>query len=132
MSTRATYEFSNSDKFIPTITYYIHHDGYPEGAAWYFANMLECSQAKNEEYSFRSKYSGGLCESFLHGNNNAEFTESHKAHGDTEYRYNVDNKGNLIALKKIYKDESVGAYATSWTQFFVGTVEKFVEDYKKD
>jgi len=112
MSTRATYQFINDGH--PT-TIYIHHDGYPEGAASYLWNLLH---AKNER--------GCLATQFLRANDNAEITESHEIHGDTEYRYTVQEDGQLKAEKIIrnWKDES----HTTET-FFVGHFAEFVNKY---
>ena len=78
MSTRATYGFSSSEN--PDITLYIHHDGYPEGAAIYVCNALE-------ERSYNKRQDYLTAESFIRANNRAEITRSHERHGDTEYRY---------------------------------------------
>lgn len=41
MSTRATYEFKPSPNgYGPPVAFYIHYDGYPEGAAAYFYEAL--------------------------------------------------------------------------------------------
>ena len=71
MSTRATYKIEDQ-------TFYIHHDGYEMGASTYFANMIE-------------KAGNGIqfVEAFQLGNDRAEKTESHEAHGDTEYCYDL-------------------------------------------
>ena len=78
MSTRATYQIRASR--APTATFYIHHDGYPEGAAAYFDAMLA---------TFSARESGGYAEAFLRGNLRAELTTNHDEHGDTEYRYTL-------------------------------------------
>ena len=110
MSTRATYQFvANPDRLLPAITFYIHHDGYLEGAAAYFkAAMLNWT-------------GGGLPERFLRANDRAEFARDHQAHGDTEYRYTVD--GTFLRAEKRY----------NWTEvfngIFVGDLVEFVEKY---
>src|SRR5436190_1789834 len=98
MSTRATYQFTGArsrglNHSFPTITVYIHHDGYPEGAAHYFWNAHHGER-------------GSLpVERFLFANDRAEITESHEAHGDTEFRYTVrqDDAGDYVT-----------AYAGKW------------------
>ena len=77
MSTRATYSFQSSGK--PTITLYIHHDGYEAGAGHYLAQAFaEGGENRNDYFTV---------ESFIKANDRAEITGSHEAHGDTEYRY---------------------------------------------
>lgn len=85
MSTRATYLFKGDD-IRPDVCFYIHYDGYPEGAAEYFRDMLN---QVNER--------GGLAGRFIRGNSYAEFTGGHNNHGDTEYRYTIHQDGKLEA-----------------------------------
>ena len=93
MSTRATYEFNwlQCGKQCRT-TFYIHHDGYPEGAAAYIYRSM-CSGCH-----------GGLPERFLRENGRAEFTNSHSIHGDTEYRY-------TITINAPFSESTVDVYA---------------------
>jgi hypothetical protein len=73
MSTRATYQFIS--EWSGTHTVYIHHDGYPEGAAEYFTKENGAPIVK--------------VETFLRSNEKAELTKSHEIHGDSEFRYTV-------------------------------------------
>jgi len=73
MSTRATYKFEDR----ATTTIYIHYDGYPQGAAVYFNQMLT------------NPSKGDLATQFIRANQNAEITKSHKDHGDTEFHYDI-------------------------------------------
>ena len=115
MSTRATYGFSSSEK--PDITLYIHHDGYPEGAAIYVRNALQESgyQARRkllgeastfEHPSFQRPIPPSqrpndyfTAEGFIRANDRAEIARSHERHGDTEYRYDF-----VPSLKKRQHD----------------------------
>jgi len=110
MSTRATYQFIGGTLPAP-ITVYIHHDGYPEGAACYFWNMHECERRL------------GHFERFLIANERAEVTDSHEAHGDTEYRYTLE--GDELTAWKRY---GYGDGAT-WQVFYVGAWWDFVNKY---
>jgi hypothetical protein len=94
MSTRATYEIGGE-------TFYIHYDGYPAGAAGYFANMIEAMTvpAKSGGIEAIESRRGGARFAFIRGNMLAEPTESHDAHGDTEYRWrleHVEGRGFVI------------------------------------
>jgi hypothetical protein len=100
MSTRATYQVNG--KF-----FYIHYDGYPEGAAGYFYAMIVEPNKR-----------GGFAERFLRANDDAEFTKSHDYHGDTEYCYDLDKSGSLFA----YKIDNGGERKLIWS----GDVADFV------
>ena len=76
MSTRATYLFQNATPMgTPSLCLYVHHDGYPVGAASKFAATLETD--------------GRLPEAFIRANTGAEITGGHASHSDTEYRYTI-------------------------------------------
>ena len=104
MSTRATYKFIG--EITGTHTAYIHHDGYPEYAFNYLENAanIDAFMAKNER---------------------AEITESHDFHGDTDYRYTIQN-GCVLCQKRIFDDE----LNVTWETEFLGTAEQFVKKYK--
>lgn len=119
MSTRATYK-------IDGVTFYIHHDGYPEGAASYFDAMLKASLELEDCGYERSRYAGGYAEQFLRANDRAEFTHSHEMHGDTEYRYNLDGRGNLTAYKRT---SGWGCDEPEFECFYVGPVHEFVNQH---
>lgn len=73
MATRATYSIlRNKSRY----NFYIHYDGYPDGAATYFAAMLNNSKGHVTP------------ESFIRANKRAELTEY--THGDTEFHYDLE------------------------------------------
>ena len=84
MSARATYQ-------IEDMTFYCHHDGYPEYAAVRFARMIAAFNVPTVDDSFREieDRRGSLMFAFVRGNLDAQPTESHDAHGDTEWRYTI-------------------------------------------
>lgn len=84
MSTRATYK-------IDFTTFYIHHDGYPEGAAEYFEAALKFRDTCDIDRAPNASFA----DDFMRANDRAELTESHDAHGDTEYRYTVTTAGDF-------------------------------------
>jgi len=100
MSTRATYQINGT-------TFYIHHDGYKEGAAAYFYRAIMADRHF-------------LAESFLRANDRAEFTTSHSAHMDTEYRYTFE--GTILKVMEASwvdgKDE--------WKISFEGDLAEFI------
>lgn len=124
MSTRATYEILGT-------SFYIHHDGYKEGAANYLFNMVEASIALRNldkpgdplnPYEAR----GGWAFAFIRGNGQAEPTDGHRSHGDTEYRYTVTaSDAGLLWLNvdaRIYSDEA-------WASVYNGELSGFVNSY---
>lgn len=126
MSTRATYRFQ--DEFRD-VTFYIHCDGYPEGAADYFRAMLD------REGQMQS-YNHGLAEVFFRANETAEITSGHEAHGDTEYRYDVGGPDATYQMRDgIRFNDAIRrlrAYDTDDEKpFFDGTVDDFVAQYSE-
>jgi hypothetical protein len=82
MSTRATYQIKSG---FSTATFYIHHDGYFEGAALYFRNTLDFMRVAERP----------LLPCFLWANERAELTSGHAAHGDTEYHYDLEKRHSV-------------------------------------
>lgn len=111
MSTRATYKF-NKTEWFPQVTFYIHHDGYPSGAAVYFKKML----AVTDEFE-------NICDAFYRANDRAELTLGHEAHADTEYQYTVERIGTLTA----YHSKWDGEKACRGDIIFKGPLEDFFE-----
>ena len=117
MSTRATYTFepSRHDVRSRAVCIYKHHDGYPQGAATWIYNAFVHRQR-------------GLAEGFLRGNPESELTDSHDAHGDTDYRYTVQPDEShscgwtVTALRRIRDDES-------WALAFRGSLIDFVAEH---
>lgn len=88
MSTRATYLFKAGESGAD-VCFYVHYDGYPDGAADYFRAAVK---VPNER--------GGWAGRFVRGVDYAEFTSGHEAHGDTEFRYTVLPEGSLVAEQR--------------------------------
>lgn len=114
MSTRATYGFIER-KWKSTV--YIHWDGYPQGAACYFWKMLV------------NPSKGNAATQFIRANDDAELTESHDCHGDTEFRYDLQGHGpdailTCSAASFDSEDEN------RWRVFFFGTLSSFLDRHK--
>lgn len=82
MSTRATYEICGT-------TFYCHYDGYPTGAAQRFAEMVKAMTVYCNDGRMIEDRRGGFPYAFIRGALDAEPTEGHEAHGDTEWRYTL-------------------------------------------
>lgn len=116
MSTRATYNFK--DAYGVDVTFYIHHDGYPEGAAEYLCNALEYNAAGNQS----------LIDMFYRANERAELTRSHDQHGDTEYRYDIDIESKTITMSVVgYR--SIDDCNGTWTKSSFSILE-FINKYQ--
>lgn len=86
MSTRANYIFKSGRKTLTT--FYIHYDGYPEGAASYFQNALILGNGKIDSPDL-----------FLRANENCEISD---IHGDIEYLYEFNIKTQMISCYAVY------------------------------
>lgn len=115
MSTRATYQFKqvtdSSVRHSPLVTFYIHHDGYPDGAASYFHAALELQKSNG----------GGFAECFVRANTRAEFTLSHEVHGDTDFRYTFTD-GFLRVNRR---------YGETWATAFYGELAEFIKAHPR-
>jgi len=117
MSTRATYTFSNTALAGEDVTVYIHHDGYPMGAAEYFR------KAMNEKLDSGRP----LLEAFIAANDRAMITRCHEAHGDTDYRYTTDGKQITIHQRKIeFTDEG---YHETWNLITKTNLEDLIFEH---
>lgn len=121
MSTRATYAFDG-------LVFYCHFDGYPQGAAERFENMVENMTVPNlaaDAFFVLKDTKGGPAFNFIRGNDDAEpaYKNRHDGHGDTEWRYNlaIDNKGlmGIQVMKRVdYTDEWRGDFMGELTTWF--------------
>ena len=100
MATRATYQFASVNG--QQVTMYVHHDGYPSGAA---EKMEDCRFA----------------EDFIRRNDRAEITESHENHGDTEYCYTVSKTGELEVLER-------QQFGVAWLVYYQGPLNRFCNE----
>ena len=90
MSTRANYIFKSGRKTLAT--FYIHHDGYPEGAAEYFHKALIYGNGKIDSP-----------DTFFRANDACEISG---IHGDIEYLYELDVNTQKIKIYKIVFTET--------------------------
>ena len=107
MSTCATYRFVDSN-----VTYYIHYDGYLEGAAIYFSKIVD---DPIEKWS----------ENFGKKNDTAEMTADHSAHDNTEYRYDIYTDGTVIVQCVHYDNFE----RLIWESVYCGSLKDFVDTY---
>lgn len=110
MSTRATYEFNKANRYLLDINicFYIHMDGYPEGAAenFYLMHNTKCSDQYQD-------YAG----QFFRINESAEFTKNRDAHSDTEYHYIFSQNKTLSVFERQSNQSWVSIYEGDWLTF---------------
>ena len=111
MSTRATYTIKTPSTVT---TYYIHHDGYPSGAAEYMKAALFC---KNQR--------GSYADMFLRSNDGAEHTGGKDVHGDTEFHYDITEKDDGSITVEQFSIKILGSSARS----FVSNGKKDMADF---
>lgn len=126
MATRATYRFDDQrgikDRQYERVDIYIHHDGYPAGAAEYFKIALD---AKRESSISSGNPRRGLLESFLTGNKRSEITHNYTKHKDTEYHYILIQFEDEYQFQAFSKNIEGGDFH----MFFDGTLEEFINQY---
>jgi hypothetical protein len=117
MSTRASYTIKTS--YSPSTDFYIHHDGYPQGASHYFKLALE-----------RCGNPWSFLESFYRANEGAKITKANQ-HGDTEYHYHIslNKKGQLVVKAYNIPFENTGKVNQSKYLFFKGLMTDFLNKY---
>ena len=121
MSTRATYHF-HKNRLSCGATVYIHHDGYPEGAAQYLADAIgyEGDYEQTETLTV---------EGFIRANEGAHITASHTAHGDTDYRYDFFDYGLMEVRKREIYQNSFGEYQEAWKPYWSGRLSDFLHTF---
>jgi len=126
MGTRATYQFLGQySDAANALVIYSHWDNYPPGAgAKLFSAAVE--YAKGGRFEPR-KYRLNTIE-FIRAVPDAEITESHESHGDTEYRYICGGR-TLSAYKAVYNEDS---NENTFDLFFEGDLQTFLIEYGDD
>lgn len=117
MATRATYE-------IDFTTFYIHWDGYPKGAAGYFANALAYASSAEDRAPNVS-----LADDFTHANPRAGLTRSHREHGDTEYRYTVRTTGDYRGGRARFHITVHKRGSEAFRVIYVGDLRDFIREH---
>jgi len=97
------------------ICVYIHHDGYPTGAAEYFRKALFIAKTDRRP----------ILEAFIAANTGAQITRSHQAHGDTDYRYTIDSK-DVQVQKRISNVSEEHGFENYWETIYIGSIDEFI------
>lgn len=134
MSTRATYQINDS-------VFYIHHDGYPMGAANYLKKML-IAQACAISLSDKMDSQQGpvtLEQAFMYANERAELIvegvmlpqdvqDAHNAHIDTEFQYVIKERQDGIIVEA-YDVGPFEEITGGVEPFFTGKISEFTDQY---
>lgn len=127
MGTRATYQFKTEGGVLgASICFYVHWDGYLEGAAEYFAAAVDYYHSAPEGHR------SGLAGAFFRANNLAEFTRSHDAHGDTDFAYTLEQKKEGVRLKAVSNAGRFNEPEQPAQTVFYGKLEDFLNTYKEN
>lgn len=114
MSTRATYtieEYDRSER-VHCNHFYIHSDGYSEGAATYLYK------------TFLKGHNQNLTTDFIRANDQAQLIVDPNHHGDTEFHYVLNNKGRLTQSARDFDSDS-------WKLIYHGSVMEFINKHDK-
>jgi hypothetical protein len=116
MATRGTISFSN--KFGKLGFVYIHHDMYPSG----FSEYLKELKRKNV-------VGRNLMTQLLRGIEGAEVTTSHEIHGDTEFRYDIEEEEISIIQRFWEYDEETDEETNYFSKIATMPLEEFLKKY---
>ena len=141
MATRATYTLRQKETRAGAprkggvYHVYIHYDGYPEGAAEYFAAAMKLRALRYSAENLDAGLRGSLPEQFIRANALAEFTNHPDDHGDTEFHYDIAEvynaeKRETTVTVKAYKLANFSEKVLPRTEFFNGPIEEFIKRYQ--
>lgn len=113
MATRATYK-------IEGMTFYCHWDGYPEGAAARFHNMIAALTQLQTDPALMSfepvkEVRGGAAFAFIRGNLDAApaHLNAHDGHGDTAFRYTLE-ESSQHGFTVTMESRTYGSFDERW------------------
>lgn len=125
MATRATYQINST-------CFYCHWDGYPTGAAHRFAMMVAAlTVAEADSYRLMEDRRGGFEYAFIRGVLDAEPTDGHDAHGDTEYRYTLkatEGESSMIHVQERGDGDFRRGFA--WRTLFRGELVDWLNEMR--
>lgn len=96
MSTRAVYTFRDADSEHHV---YVHMDGYPDGAAMYFAKTLASGLIWPLPRFEADEFAAGFVAAVKTGGGNVRLTDGPDAHADIEYHYALNDQLWLTAAE---------------------------------
>ena len=126
MSTRAVYGFKDQGD---THYVYVHHDGYPTGAAEKFANTLASKNVWALPRFEADEFAAGFIAVNKTSQGGVRLTHGPEFHGDIEYYY-------LVSQAKEDGPLTMEAFSCSFdsdarTAFYTGTLSDFIKNAKR-
>lgn len=120
MSTRAIYGFTDG-----TLTHwvFVHHDGYPSGAAQKFAAVLNSKRIWQLPRFEADEFAAGFVAANKDGQGSIRLSAGPDSHGDTEYCYVVSQPDERAPLQIVAYDSGTPA----GNKLFSGFLTKFIE-----
>jgi len=118
MSTRAVYGFKDQ---YSTHWVFVHHDGYPTGAADKFAAALKSKLVWQLPRFEANEFAAGFIAANKESAGGVRLTSGPDAHGDIEYVYLVSQNGTGLQVKASYPGGKI---------FFSGPLQRFIDDAK--
>ena len=115
---------------------YIHHDGYPEGAATYFYNALKESSKyylENNDESWIESYGYKFMGNFIRSNANAEITHGSEGHSGLEYIYKMNIVSRKITVLQLnWSKVKMSDYQFEfWDEVETYTLADFLKKYNQ-
>ena len=119
MSTRAVYGFKDESS---THWVYVHHDGYPTGAAEKFKVALGSKLAWPLPRYEADEFGAAFIAANKTSAGSVRLTSGPEAHGDIEYVYLVSQEGDKLTMKASHPSGKV---------FFSGSLSDFISRAEK-
>ncbi len=121
MSTRAVYGFKDD---YSTFWVYVHHDGYPEGAAEKFKDTLDSKRIWPLPRYEADEFAAGFIAANKTESGSVRLTIGPGSHSDTEFCYVVSMESYGLRIVAFDSGDTIGKV------FFDGPLDKFIEKYK--
>lgn len=118
MSTRAVYGFKDDRN---TFWVYVHHDGYPTGAAEKFDEVLQSKKVWELPRFEADEFAAGFVAANKTSSGSVRLTTGPEAHGDTEYAYLIEQDGGALVITAYNSGEPSGD-----AMFFNGRLTEFI------
>ena len=122
MSTRALYGFQDERG---THWVYVHHDGYPSGAAEKFTITLNSKLAWPRPRIEADEFAAAFISANKTSPGSVRLAHGHESFGDTEYSYEITLAGDQLQLRAWDNGHQYGM------QFFHGKLVDFIANAEK-
>ena len=121
MSTRALYGFKDR---IVTFWVFVHHDGYPEGAASKFKHTLESGKVWPLPRFEANEFAAGFVTANKLAEGDVRLSHGPTTHGDIEYVYIVRQEEKVLRIQAFNNGNSTDMA----DMFYSGTLDGFIKE----